>query len=121
MFMAVCNAIIIFLAIVGLVEFVRIAALQILKINCDSCVWTLVPIFGHDEKLEMTLRAIAAKVKWSFGMRRHKIICLNLGMDSETSQICNLICREYGFMQMCTVDEMLQIISSKKLTDVEVS
>mgnify|MGYP000327958776 CR=1 FL=1 len=112
MFSFVCNAVVVFLTIVGLVEIVRMIILALLKINCDNDTWQVIPLSGHNEKAEMLLRSAATKVEWSFGMKRHKVICLDVGMDDETRLICEIICSEYNFMKICTQDEFIDMMIS---------
>jgi hypothetical protein len=95
----------ILLMILGLVEVFRALTLQLLRTKGGNRLMMIVPIHGHNEEAELLLRSAATRVKWMDGVRRQRVICLDCGMDDETKEICEAVCRDYGFMEVCSVSE----------------
>lgn len=102
---------IIVLAIIGLVEIFHIASLAIFKTQKDPT-FIIVPISGHDEEAELILRNAISKVRWLPFSDKKKVICLDLGMDDETLQICKIIAYEYDFIEIYTIKEFENKIKS---------
>lgn len=94
----------ILLAIIGFVDIIRMVVFVFLKTNNDGCV-LVVPIQGHNEEAELLLRSAAAKVQWISWTNKQQAICLDLGMDEETLNICKMITEEYEFMKILTKEE----------------
>lgn len=99
------NIVLIVLVIVGLVEIFRVFVFMLFKTKQENEIMILVPICGHNEKAEIILRSAAARVDWLDELRKQKVVCLNLGMDSETLKICNIVSREYEFMEVCDLEQ----------------
>ena len=93
------------LSIVGLVEIFHIISLAAFKTKKNYNIFLVVPMKGHNEEAELTLRNAISKVKWFSFNKTKKIICLDLGMDEETRQICNIFCYEYNFIKIYTIEE----------------
>ena len=111
----ILNIICAFLIILGLVETIRIFNLLIIDSKRLKNTLVIVPISGHNEEIEYTLRSIITKFKWD-GYKNQKIICLDFSMDDETRKICKMICKDYYFVDIYTVDEFEKIfdITSNK-------
>lgn len=99
----------IILAIVGVSEICRHIICCITQEKGGEFV-TVVPIKGHCEQAEQLLRGAAAKLKWLANGKQQQIICLDCGMDKETRDICELVCRDYGFIKIKTKEELAQMI-----------
>ena len=70
----------------------------------------LIPICGHKENIEMILRSILSSMKW-FGLKKNnQIVCLDLGTDSETYNICKIFSEEYANIYFYSLDEFNGII-----------
>lgn len=105
MLQLIATTILVLLAIVGLVEICRVVMLMILRTKGENDVMIIVPICGHNEEAELLLRSAAARAKWLGGQSRQKVICLDCGMDEETKEICDLICTDYYFMEVCPLSD----------------
>ena len=60
---------------------------------------------GHSEDAEYVLRNTVSRVSWVSGSETKRIICLDVGMDEETRQICDIFSKEYDYIDTCTVEE----------------
>lgn len=89
----------IFLAVLGLVDLIRIIICKLFKNKGDKELIILVPIRGGKEDAEIMLRSAATKAQWVYSGSIEKVICLNCGVDEETKKICINICNDYPFMQ----------------------
>lgn len=94
------DVIIIALAVIGLVDLVRMVVLFFMRTKNDKNIFMVVPICGHEECAEILLRHAAARLKWMGGGRINKIICLDCEMDEETRKICEKVCEEYEFIEI---------------------
>ena len=45
-------------------------------------------------------------MKWADNGRERRVICLDCGMDLETRMICEKLVHSYGFMELCTMEEL---------------
>lgn len=100
MFYIIRDILFIILAIIGLIDLVRMVALFFLRTESDKNMLFVIPIEGHNEEAEALLRHAAARVKWFGGGRFRKIVCLDCGMDAETRKICELVCKDYPFLEI---------------------
>ena len=100
MFYIIRDILFIILAIIGLIDLVRMVALFFLRTESDKNMLFVIPIEGHNEEAEALLRHAAARVKWFGGGRFRKIVCLDCGMDAETRKICELVCKDYPFFEI---------------------
>lgn len=100
-FFVLCVALI----IIGVTDLIRFVVLSSLKSKDTFDSTTVIPIKGHDEQAEFSLRSAAAKIKWSYSAGDQRLICLDCGMDEETKKICELICSDYEFMDLKKSDE----------------
>lgn len=81
------------LSILGLVTVVKKLVLWALKCN-EGNIITVIPIEGHCENVEYRIRCAYEKANWSAANSR--IICLDKGMDKETCEICQKVCKRFG-------------------------
>ena len=100
----ILNIICIYLIILGLVETIRIFTLLIIDSKRLKNTFVIIPISGHNEEIEYTLRSTITQFKWE-GYKNQKIICLDLSMDNETRKICEMICKDYDFIDIYSVNE----------------
>ena len=100
MFYIIRDILFIILAIIGLIDLVRMVALFFLRTESDKNMLFVIPIEGHNGEAEALLRHAAARVKWFGGGRFRKIVCLDCGMDAETRKICELVCKDYPFFEI---------------------
>lgn len=98
---AICGIIGMILVILGLVEVVQIVTFWVLQTKEEREILIVVPIAGHNEEVEYLLRSAAAQVKW-LGSKYQKILCVDCGMDTETRLICQVIAKDYPFIEFCS-------------------
>lgn len=98
---ALLGVIVACLAVFGLIEVLRIILMPFLNPqDSKEGFIILVPACGHDEEIEMTLRSLVADVRWRFAGKPWRVICLDLGMDTETRKICEIFSEEYAFIEL---------------------
>ena len=71
----------------------------------------VLPFDGRVEDAEYQLRHFSflyRKVAGNGGDGR--MICLDKGMDAETRTICELVCRDVPFMDLCTSAQLEKLI-----------
>lgn len=105
------------LIILGLVEVVRIVTLMVIDSKKDKDATIIVPVSGHNEKIEFILRSIIMKAKWEEEYKNSKIMCVDCAMDDETRKICDMLCKDYEFLEvynMSDFEKFLETNSFKK-------
>lgn len=99
------------LAVVGLIEIFKVISVSFFNTkNIDGSAIFLIPIYGHDEEIEMILRNAMSNAKWFSNMGNRRIVCLDLGMDEETRQICEIISEEHTLVEVYSLDEFNEIM-----------
>lgn len=105
------NLFVLCLSIVGLVEIFRIISMSFLtKKEFSENALLLIPIYGHNAKIEMILRNAITNAKWLNGANYRQIICLNLGMDNETRKICEIFSEEFDFIEIYSLKEFNEVM-----------
>lgn len=107
------SVIMLFFAVVGLIEVLRIISLSIFRVKNDKETFLVVPISGFNEGIEMILRDTISRAKWINGSDDKKIFCIDFNMDKETRKICEIICQEYDFICICSPSEFIEYIKQK--------
>ena len=97
-------------AVIGIIAFVRELSYLIFKDKSDNAIMFIAPINGKCEDAEYVLRSAAAKIKWISRGKNDYVICLDCGMDEETKNICENICKEYGFAKLLNKKEFFDMI-----------
>ncbi len=104
------------LAVVGLVEVFRVVSLlPFNKNDINNNTILLIPICGHNEEIEMILRNAISNAKWLSSMGNQKIVCLDLGMDEETSRICEIICEEYELVEIYSLEDFVKAMEQSTI------
>lgn len=90
------------LAVFGLVWAFRIISMAFLRRSDQKEGFMLIlPVCGHDEAIEMTLRGLVTDAKClGGGGKTQRVICLDLGLDAETRKICKIFSEEYDFIEL---------------------
>ncbi|WP_069988193.1 hypothetical protein [Massilioclostridium coli] len=92
-------------AVIGLVEIFGWIEQKIVfgkqKLNM---VWIL-PLSGKIDNVELMVRNVINQARWNKNSKNSQIILLNMGMDVETEQICQMICQDMNHAQLYTQDE----------------
>lgn len=92
--------------ILGISSFIKTVILMSLKTDDDYKTTVIIPIKGHEEKIEFIIRSEAAKMKWNDISDDLHLVCLDCGMDSETRRICSLMCKDYDFVYLKELDTL---------------
>lgn len=71
----------------------------------------VIPIKGHSEDIEFTIRSIIAIFKWN-DARNGNIICLDCGMDKETLCICKTLEKDTPFIKVKTPEQLNCVFSN---------
>lgn len=101
-----CICILAFFAVVGICESCRSIIRFITKSGNAREIILIEPICQKQEDAEYVLRCAAQRVKWMGKNGPDRVICLDCNMDEETKKMCEMVCRDYPFIEMCTKDEM---------------
>ena len=99
------------LAVIGLVALCRGAASVLLRPRETGCMALILPLRGNVPDAEHRLRYTASQ----FGrLARQRelcsILCLDDGMEEETRKICETLCVEYPFMNVCTREQLQKLL-----------
>ncbi len=100
------------MAVFGVIEVLRIISMSFLnRTGSKEDFILLVPVRGHDEAIEMTLRSLVANASCFGGEEKsQRVICLDLGMDTETQKICEIFSEEYEFIELHSVQTFNEAI-----------
>ena len=105
MFEVIFSVLLLFLAFIGLIEIFHLVSLTLFKTKSNTDSLTVIPMHGHNEEAEYVLRNTISNVSWVKGSGTKRIICLDVGMDEETRQICDILSNEYDYVDVCTIEE----------------
>lgn len=115
---ALLGVIVACLAVFGLIEVLRIISMSFLS-RTDSKEGFMIffPLCGHDEAIEMTLRSLVAKARWFGGEKKpQRVVCLDLGMDTETRKICKIFSEEHEFIELHSLQTFNQVMEQAAVT-----
>ena len=98
-------------AVIGVITVVRDLTLFLFRNKNNNSVMFVTPVSGECEDAELVLRSAAARVRWISRGKHDYVICLDCDMDDETRQICEKICKEYGFSRLLSKAEFLEMIN----------
>lgn len=104
------NACLFVLAIIGMVQLIRLLALWFLHTPSAGILYMVVYMRGHQEEAELILRNAVERMKWETISERKKIICVDCGMDDETSRICRIFAQEHPIVELCTSAELPSVL-----------
>ena len=101
--------IVLLLALYGLAELCRAAALRLFSRQDDCTVMYITPAKTNGEDVEYILRSALSKRRWQPGADVHAV-CLDAPLSDETRRVCEAICREYGVERLMTRKEFLKAL-----------
>lgn len=106
------EAVLVLFAAIGLAAVCWKLADVLLSPDCHGEVMLVLPFRGRVEDAELQLRHFASKYR-SLVRREDTgwLICLDNGMDPETRLICERVCDEYPFLNLCTKEQLEKLIS----------
>ncbi len=93
------------LVVIGLIELIKILAIMFTDNKTDCRCDMVVPVYAHDENIELLLRSLISIIEWDDKQKIKRLICLDCGMDGETSSICSKVCEKYSFVHILTPEE----------------
>lgn len=97
------------LAVVGAVAVLRELSLRLFcggnDAGCSVLYVTRLP--SDSEALEYALRGALAKCRWR-AVRMQTTVCVDGALSEKERRICRAICREYGFQNMITKEELIK-------------
>ena len=96
------------LAVIGLIEIFR--AVSLFFLDKKNSTITLIPICGHVEDIEMVLRNAMSSAQWLGNKGAQRIICLDLGVDEETRDICEIFRDEYELVELYSLEEFSAVM-----------
>lgn len=105
MFEVIASVPLLFLAFIGLIEIFHLISLALFRSKSSINSIAVIPMYGHNEDAEYVLRNAASRISWINGSGSKRIICLDVGMDDETRQICDIFSKEYDYIDVCKVEE----------------
>lgn len=103
-----CVCFLIFFAVIGICETCKGIVNFITKTGNDREIILIEPICHKQEDAEYILRSAAQKVKWMGKNGPDRVICLDCNMDEETKKLCQMVCKDYPFIEMYTRDEFFE-------------
>ncbi|MBE6737622.1 MAG: hypothetical protein E7566_03070 [Ruminococcaceae bacterium] len=96
---------VIILLILGITELIKQIVQKAYKGQNSNPIIIIFPINEATENIEYTLRSIAAKIRWTGNFTPQKVICLDCGLSESQRKTCEIICKEYGFIELMNKDE----------------
>ena len=75
--------------------------------------WVL-PMSGHVEQAEYQVRSLVTRCRWKDKSRRARCVVVDEGMDGETRQICELLCRDFPCLTLCGQGDKAECSSANK-------
>lgn len=103
---AIAVSILIIFAVIGIIHTVKELTYFLYRNNNQSNIVILTPIKGSNENAEYILRGAAEKIRWLCKNRNDSILCIDCNMNKETREICETLCREYGFIKLIDKSEI---------------
>jgi hypothetical protein len=97
------------LAVVGAADLVRFLMNRMLRTNNQGRLYLILTIHGHEEGAEIMLTSAIERLKWIAGEDK-KVICVDCGMDEETRKICRIISAQNHGVEICTPDELAELL-----------
>lgn len=98
-----------FFCVAGVVAVFRMVWFHLLRTRNSGSFYLILPISGHDEEAEMSLRSAAERIKWIGSEAR--LLCVDRGMDEETRSVCEFACRDYPEIEICRPEELENILN----------
>ena len=106
-----CVCIFAFFAVIGICECCSAIVRLFTKSGKGNEIILIEPICNKQEDAEYLLRGAAQRVKWMGKNGPDRVICLDCNMDEETKKLCQMVCKDFPFIEMCTRDEIADILN----------
>lgn len=106
--------IIIILSLIGIIYIFKLIFMFMLRNKGDKGVYVVVPIDDTVECAEQLVRSTAERTMTMGKSRWDRIVCVDYGINDETSQIIQRLCDYYGFIDYMTADEFKEIFCNNQ-------
>lgn len=106
-------AILIIFAIFGIVDFVKKFTSLIFSTKAECSIVIITPVKAKCENAELIIRNYAERLKWISKANKNCVLCVDFDMDKETEKICDILCKEYGFINIIKKSEINDFLKSK--------
>lgn len=93
----------------GLSELLRFLEKKVTT-NKFSNIISIVPLKGHIENAEYIVRSLMTENR---DANTRNIIIIDLGLDRETKEICNILCNQNPDIHLCAKKDLEKVISSE--------
>ena len=107
--------IVLFLAIFGCAELIRLLALRILSPSRGAKEILVIPVAGHLENIEYIIRSAAVRRNWGRCAKNRPVLLLDAGMDEETRRLAEVACTAVKGVDLYTPQDLIE--RGKKLVD----
>ncbi len=97
-----------FFAIIGISHLILSIAYYFTKIKDDNSTFLVIPRIDKNFDVEFTLRSICAKVRWLGKSAPQHIVCLSDNMDEKSKLECELLTRDFEYIEIMTKEEFLK-------------
>lgn len=87
-----------FILTIGFIHIISIFEKWVFKSKIPVNIIIIIPISGHMEEIEMLAREYKAKYKHN---EKVNLLFLDMGMDKETRNICELFCADHTDIMLC--------------------
>lgn len=111
MLMIILYSFCILLMIFGIVEICHMILIHTYKKSNQTTTILIVPLYSYTDDAEMIIRNVATKIKWN-NCVTSRLICLDCGMNDNTKKICENLMFTYSFLEIKTLDELSEILTS---------
>ncbi len=98
-------------SVIGVISLVRELAVLIFRYKCDNTIMFITPINKDCNDAEFLLRSTVSKVRWISRGKHNYVVCLDCEMDDKTKEICENICKQYGFASLMSKKELFERLS----------
>jgi hypothetical protein len=105
----ICKVIFVLVAIVGIADIFRVLMFWLLRTKNEGKLYLVISIHGHEEETEFILSSAIERIKFMPGKDK-RLICLDKGMDEETRKICGIIRSQNPEVDICTPEELPNIL-----------
>jgi hypothetical protein len=93
--------IIIIFAIIGFVDICSFIEKKIFEIENKTKAIIVLPLSSSELSPEINIRNAICKIKWGIDKSCYKIVIVDLGLNNDDKQICDLLIKQYSNIKIC--------------------
>lgn len=94
-------AVVLLLALYGFVQGIGQLICWIWRPRREIPAILILPISGHCEDVEYTLRCALTRQRWAAGITQVRILLMDTGMDEETRALARAVCDRMPGVEFC--------------------